>query len=48
MATVGIKDLEMEKELDDEAMSSVVGGTFNPKNLPEGSAYIGGGQRSRN
>jgi hypothetical protein len=44
MKKIEIRDLEMERQLDEKAMANVAGGCCpNPNDLPEGSAYIGGG-----
>jgi len=44
MTTIEIRDLEMEKELDEKTMASVVGGCCpDPSNLPDGSAVLPGG-----
>ena len=43
MTTIEIRDLEMEKELNEKAMASVFGGCPDPNNLPDGTAVLGGG-----
>jgi len=43
MKSIEIRDLEMEKELDDRAMTNVFGGCPDPNNLPDGTAILGGG-----
>ena len=44
MTRIEIKDLEMEKELNEKAMAKVVGGCCpDPNNLPDGTAVLGGG-----
>jgi hypothetical protein len=44
MTTIEIKDLEMEKELNEKAMANVVGGCCpNRNDLPDGTAILGGG-----
>ena len=43
MTTIEIRDLEMEKELNDKAMADIFGGCPDPNNLPDGTAVLGGG-----
>ena len=43
MTTIEIRDLEMEKELNDKAMADVFGGCPDPNNLPDGTVVLPGG-----
>jgi len=43
MTRIEIRDLEMEKELNDKAMANVFGGCPDPNDLPDGTVILGGG-----